>query len=179
MITLFSKCWVTTSFSPVYNLSPCLCNTIVYAFRYNSSKLSPELFFFWISWIAFFNSTQIFSTYFSSIDICNNEKIHPHQYWLIHKHNINWPCIFFVQLPTSFPYGITAFHGVGGGPVPLIRCSCECNVTEHLWYYRLPMGNNLYIMQLKNFDLTEWSLKMTKWQMRFWLIRLFQGERNK
>lgn len=67
--TLFSKCWVTTSLRPEYSLSPCLWRTIVYALRYSSSKLSPLLFFFWISWIAFLSSCQMFSTYRSSIVI--------------------------------------------------------------------------------------------------------------
>lgn len=69
--TLDSKCCVTTSLKPLYNRSPCLWRTIVYAFRYSSSKLNPELFFFWISWIAFFSKFHIPSTYLSSIVIWN------------------------------------------------------------------------------------------------------------
>ena len=42
--------YINLCYLPEYNLSPCLCNTIVYAFRYSSSKLNPELFFRWISW---------------------------------------------------------------------------------------------------------------------------------
>lgn len=70
-LTFDSKWWVTTSLSPVYNFSPCLWRTMVYAFRYNSSKLKPELFFFCISCMAFFNRAHMLSTYFSSIVIYN------------------------------------------------------------------------------------------------------------
>lgn len=73
-LTFVSKWFVTTSFRPVYNRSPCLCKTIVYAFLYNSSNDNPELFFFWISWIALFNSAHMDSTNFSSIFIWNIKK---------------------------------------------------------------------------------------------------------
>lgn len=120
--TLFSKCWVTTSFSPVYSLSPCLCSTIVYAFRYSSSKLSPELFFFCISCMAFFSSTQILSTYFSSMDICNK-----HVTWAwIQELFTNWPCIFCARAPGDSPPGATtAVRGHGGPPALLARWSCD------------------------------------------------------
>lgn len=72
--TCFSKWLVTTSLRPVYNRSPCLCKTIVYALRYSSSNERPELFFFWISWMALRNKFQIDSTYFSSIFIWNAQK---------------------------------------------------------------------------------------------------------
>jgi len=68
-LTFDSKCCVTTSFKPVYRRSPCLWRTIVCAFLYSSTKLRPELFFFSISCIAFFNKAQMLSTYFLSIVI--------------------------------------------------------------------------------------------------------------